>query len=300
MPSIRSDLRILLFGKNGQLGSELQRTLASLGPITAVDYQDVDFMDSEALRTAVQAAAPELIINAAAYTDVDKSESAPGQAYAINATAPGILAEESRRLGAGFIHYSTDYVFDGAKGTLYHEADEPNPLNVYGASKLAGEQAVQDVDGAYLILRTAWVFSRRGSNFVNKVLEWSREHPILRIVDDQISNPTWARSLAEATARLLAQAGTHPSAWLAEHKGLYHLAGNGHASRLEWARLILDLEPHRAQQVVKEVLPAHTSDFPTPARRPLLSALDCNRFVGTFGFSLPPWREALRLCLSDR
>ncbi len=290
--------KILLLGKNGQLGWELQRTLAPLGSITAIDYEDVDFMDASALRRAVRAAAPQLIVNAAAYTDVDKAESEKERAYAINAAAPGILAEEARRLGAGMIHYSTDYVFDGRKGTPYTEEDKPSPLSIYGASKLAGEQAVQSIGGAYLIFRTAWVYSRRGSNFVNKVLEWSRQRQTLRVVDDQVSNPTWARLLAESTALVLARAGTDFVPWLTERRGLYHLAGGGYASRLAWARAVLELDPARNQQIVREVLPAATSEFPTPARRPLFSALDCTRFAEVFGLHLVDWRDGLRLCLS--
>jgi dTDP-4-dehydrorhamnose reductase len=296
---MRSNPKILLLGKNGQLGWELQRTLAPLGSIMAIDYEDVDFMDAAALRDAVRKQAPEIIVNAAAYTDVDKAESETERAYAINAAAPGILAEEAKRLGAGLIHYSTDYVFDGRKGAPYTEADKPNPLNVYGASKLAGEQAVQSADGAYLIFRTAWVYSRRGNNFVNKVLEWSRQRETLRVVEDQVSNPTWARLLAESTILVLAQAQTDTSAWLAERKGLYHLAGGGYASRFEWAKTVLELDPRRDEQMIREILPASTSEFPTPAQRPLFSALDCTRFAETFGLHIVDWREGLRLSLAS-
>ncbi len=291
--------RILLLGKNGQLGWELERTLASIGSVTAIDYPDVDFMDESALRLAVRAAAPQLVINAAAYTDVDRAESETQRANAINASAPGILAEEAKRLGAGMIHYSTDYVFDGRKGSPYSEVDRPNPLNVYGASKLAGDQAVQSADGAYLIFRTAWVYSRRGNTFVNKVLEWSRQRETLRVVDDQISNPTWARHLAEWTTSVLAQGVEDLVPWLIEHKGLYHLAGGGYASRLAWAKAVLELDPQRDRQVVREVIAATTVEFPTPAQRPLFSALDCGRFTEVFGLQLVDWRDGLRLCLTS-
>ncbi len=292
--------KILLLGKNGQLGSELKRTLGSVGSVTAIDYPDVDFMDEVALRRAVRGAAPQLILNAAAYTDVDKAESEKGRAYGINATAPGILAEEAKRLGAGLIHYSTDYVFDGRKGSPYSEVDRPNPLNVYGASKLAGDQAVQSTDGAYLIFRTAWVYSRQGNNFVNKVLEWSRQRETLRVVDDQISNPTWARHLAEWTTSALAQGVEDLVSWLTEHKGLYHLAGGGYASRLAWAKAVLELDPQRDRQVVRDVVAAATAEFPTPAQRPLFSALDCDRFTRVFGLTLVNWHEGLKLALSGQ
>ncbi len=291
--------KILVLGKHGQLGWELWRTLAPLGPVTAIDYEDMDLTDPAALRDTLRRLAPNLIVNAAAYTDVDKAETEVERCRAVNATAPGVLAEESKRLGAGLIHYSTDYVFDGEKGKPYTEADAPNPINEYGRSKLAGDQAVTAVDGAYLILRTAWVYSRRGRNFVTKTLEWSRQMKTLRIVDDQISSPTWARLLAETTALILAQAPTSMASWFAEHKGLYHLVGGGQASRLEWARAILALDPRRGEQIVEEILPASSGDFPTPARRPRLSALDCTLFEKTFGLHPVDWRVGLGLSLSN-
>lgn len=291
---------ILLLGKNGQLGWELQRTLAPLGNVTAIDYDEVDFSDAVKLRQAVRSFAPQIIVNAAAYTDVDRAEAEKDRCFAINSAAPAILAEEAKQRGAVFIHYSTDYVFDGTKGAPYVEADKPNPLNVYGASKFSGEQAVSSVDGAYLILRTAWVYSRRGqNNFVNKVLEWSQQKPVLRIVDDQISNPTWARFLAETTALVLMGARSKPTGWLAERQGLYHLAGGGHASRYDWASAILELSREPSGKSKPELQRASTSEYPTPARRPLFSALDSSRFAETFGLRVVEWRDALRLSLQD-
>lgn len=288
------DRKLLLLGKNGQLGWELQRTLAPLGSLTAIDYEDVDFVDSAALRGAVRQLGPQIIVNAAAYTDVDGAEKEPERAYAINATAPGVLAEEAGRLHAAFIHYSTDYVFDGTKASPYNELDQPKPLNVYGTSKLAGEKAVQSAGVSYLILRTAWVYSARGNNFVSKVLQWSRQRRALRIVQDQVSNPTWARLLAEVTAQLLA---AHTQQ-IRERTGLYHLAGAGFASRLDWARAVLEFDPRREEQVMGEIIPGLTSEFPTPAQRPLFSALDCTRFSTDFGLELPHWKEALRLAMA--
>lgn len=286
-------MKILLLGKNGQLGWELHRTLASLGPLTALDYADLDFADPQALRAKIRDLAPQIIVNAAAYTNVDKAESESNLAFAVNAAAPGVLAEEAKALGAGLIHYSTDYVFDGRKGQSYLETDAPNPLNVYGSSKLAGERAVQAVDGSYLILRTAWVYSLRGDNFVTKVLAWARRHETLHVVADQVSNPTWSRMLAEVTAQILARG----SEIVREHKGLYHLAGGGYASRFEWAQHILELDPRRSQQTVQHVLPALTSEFSTPAQRPLFSALVCDSFMQVFGFTVPAWADALRLAM---
>ncbi len=290
-------MRILLLGKNGQLGWELQRTLAPLGEVIAVDYPEIDLAQEGAAQKAVRQARPQLIVNASAYTAVDQAESEEELAYAVNTRAPGELAKGATSLGAALIHYSTDYVFDGSKGSPYIESDTPNPLNVYGRSKLAGEQAIEHIGGAYLILRTSWVYSLRRDSFVTKVLQWSRKQPSLRIVDDQVSNPTWARMLAETTAQLIAKAGGDPSGWLGERRGLYHLAGNGYASRLEWAQAILSHDPHKEEQVTREILPAHTADFPTLAQRPLFSALNCDKFAHTFGLCLPGWEDALRMAM---
>lgn len=290
-------MRILLLGKNGQLGWELQRTLATLGEVIAVDYPEIDLAQEGAAQKAVRQARPQLIVNASAYTAVDQAESEEELAYAVNARAPGVLAKGATSLGAALIHYSTDYVFDGSKGSPYIESDTPNPLNVYGRSKLAGEQAIEHIGGAHLILRTSWVYSLRRDSFVTKVLQWSRKQPSLRIVDDQVSNPTWARMLAETTAQLIAKAGGDPSGWLGERRGLYHLAGNGYASRLEWAQAILSHDPHKEEQVTREILPANTADFPTPALRPLFSALNCDKFAHTFELRLPGWEDALRMAM---
>jgi len=292
-------MKILLLGKNGQLGWELQRCLAPLGEVRALDYPEIDLANRDSLRDSIRANKPEVIVNATAYTAVDRAESESELAYAINAAGPAAIAEEAKSLGAALIHFSTDYVFDGTKGEPYVETDTPNPLSVYGKSKLAGEQAVQSVaeHGAYLILRTAWVYSTRRDSFISKVLQWARQNKTLKIVDDQVSNPTWARMLAQATALSLARAGNNFYPWLAGRKGLYHLAGDGYVSRLDWARQILALDAHREEQVCKEILPALTSDFPTPAQRPLFSALDCDHFTATFGLRLPAWESALRMAM---
>jgi dTDP-4-dehydrorhamnose reductase len=290
--------RVLLIGKSGQLGWELHRTLATLGDLVAVDYPEIDLGLPETGRDLIRRIQPQVIVNAAAYTAVDQAETEQELARKINAIAPGILAEEARKLNALFVHYSTDYVFDGTKGSPYTEEDSPNPLNFYGLSKLEGEKNVQNAGGAYLIFRTSWVYSlRQQSGFVNKVLQWAREKETLRIVNDQISNPTWARMLAEATAQVLAKGVDTCS----ERKGMYHLAGGGFASRFEWAKLILALDPNRRERTPKEIFPALTSDFPTPAKRPLFSALNCSRFKNSFNLFLPSWQSALQLafCLFE-
>jgi dTDP-4-dehydrorhamnose reductase len=291
-------MKILLLGKNGQLGWELNRSLQSLGEVVALDYPEVNLADAKSIRKTVEQFQPEVIYNATAYTAVDKAESEPESAEAINGTGPGILAEEARKINAVLIHYSTDYVFDGNKGSPYIETDPPNPINVYGLTKLHGEQAIQQVDGVYLIFRTSWVYSLRQGGFVTKALEWARAQKTLCIVDDQIGSPTWARMLAETTALLLARAGHNCfTPWLAGRKGLYHLAGNGYASRLDWTEAILELDKKHKEQIVEKILPARTSDFPTPAQRPLFSALDCSKFEQTFNLRLPAWQTALKLAL---
>lgn len=292
-------MRILLLGGNGQLGWELRRTLAPLGEVIALDTPEFDLSEEDQVRQRVRQTQPQFIVNAAAYTAVDQAESEPDLATKVNAHAPGILAEEAKSIGAALVHYSTDYVFDGTKGSPYQESDTPNPLNVYGRSKLEGERAIQQVGGTYLVLRTSWVYSLRRNSFVTKILQWARERTILRVVEDQISNPTWARMLAEVTAQVLAVANVQGIEWLGERCGLYHLAGDGYASRLEWAQAVLRYDPQKAEQKVKEVLPARTDEFPTPAQRPLYSALDCTRFYQTFGLCLPPWEEALKMAMEN-
>ena len=195
------------------------------------------------------------------------------------------------------MHYSTDYVFDGNSQSPYRESDTPNPINAYGKGKLAGERYIQSIDGTYLILRTSWVYSLRKGGFVNKVLEWARKQQVMRVVADQVANPTWCRMLAEATAQLLAMGRENVIAWLDERKGLYHLAGEGYASRLEWACAILELDPHKEEHVVQEVQSALTADFPAPATRPPFSALNCDHFASTFGLRLPEWKDSLKLAL---
>jgi len=292
-------MKILLLGNTGQVGWELHRALLPLGDITALDYPTIDMSDSDNIRQVVHQAKPNLIINATAYTDVDKAESELDLALAINGTGPGILAQEAKRISAALIHYSTDYVFDGTKGEPYTEQDTPNPLNVYGATKLAGERAIQDVGGAYLIFRTAWVYSLRRPCFVTKVLGWARKHETLRIVDDQVSNPTWARTLAEVTAQVISQGHHHLVETMIHKKGVYHLTGNGSCSRYEWANVILILDPNKKEQIIRNVMAVSSDEFPTPALRPRNSALSNSKFIKTFGLNYPHWKQALRLMLME-
>ena len=290
--------KILQIGTKGQLGWELLRTCAPLGEVIALDYPTVDLSDSAGLRELVRSTNPDIIINAAAYTNVDKAESEPELARAINATGPGILAEEAKKINAVLLHYSTDYVFDGTKGSPYTEADTPNPLSVYGQTKLEGEQAVMASGCSFLVLRSSWIYSRR-SGFVAKVLEWARTQETIRIVDDQISSPTPARLMAEITASLISKIEANPDDWMLERKGIYHCACTGYCSRYEWAREVLRLSSNMHTKPGQQLLPALTSDFSTPAERPLKSRLDSKMFEATFGMKIPHWLKALELAMED-
>ncbi|OGO28941.1 MAG: dTDP-4-dehydrorhamnose reductase [Chloroflexi bacterium RBG_16_54_18] len=293
--------RIVLLGSGGQLGWELERALAPLGLLYAFDFPQIDLMRVDSYYDLILEIKPFVIINAAAFTAVDQAESEPETAFAINGRAPGILAELAQRLGAALVHYSTDYVFDGTKTSPYLESDLPNPLNVYGESKLLGEQSITQVNPCHLILRTSWVYSTRRDSFVRKVIEMSRKQDDLHIVTDQIGSPTWARMLAETTAQVLAmsKAGSDPFDWLYERAGLYHLAGSGFASRYEWAQEILNLSYRWNNQREITLKSATTDQFPSPARRPLFSALDCQKFENTFALLFPPWKNALKLAVGN-
>lgn len=288
-------MKILLFGKNGQLGWEAQRALLPLGDVHACGPDDLDLTRLDALRDLIRQVKPQVIVNASAYTAVDKAESEPELARTINALAPGVMAEEARTLKAVLFHVSTDYVFDGRKGSAYVEEDGTNPLNVYGQTKLEGEQAIGQVGGGHVILRTSWVYSLRGDGFVTKILAWSRKQEVLKIVSDQVGSPTWARMLAEVMA-ILAGRG---AGYLKERTGLYHLAGDGYASRFEWARTILEMDPNKQEQIVREIYPAATTEFSTPAERPTFSALSCAKFFNTFDLMMPDWKIALKLAMEQ-
>ncbi len=289
--------KILQIGTNGQLGWELLSTCAPLGEVVALDYPDLDLSDSSGLHELVKSVNPDIIINAAAYTNVDKAESEPEKARAINATGPGILAEEAKKINAVLVHYSTDYVFDGTKGSPYLETDTPKPLSVYGQTKLEGEQAVAASGCVNLVLRTSWVYSMRQGGFVTKVLQWARTQEVMRVVDDQISGPTSARMLAEITALILAQGRDDVFGYLKEKGGLYHCAGGGSCSRYEWAKAILELDPRKEEQKVKQLLPAKSSDFAVPANRPMVSVLNCERLNQKTGLSCPEWKSDLRMVM---
>ena len=271
-------MNILLIGRNGQVGWELERTLQPLGAVKATDRTMLDLADPGALRKAVQEAKPDLIVNAAAYTAVDKAESEPDVAMQINGVAPGVLAEEVKRLGALLVHYSTDYVFDGSKLSPYREEDAVNPLSVYGRTKLEGEARIQASGCRYLLFRTSWVYAKRGRNFPLAILERARKGEALRVVGDQVGAPTSAAAIARATLACLFQEG----------QGLFHMSASGSTSWYGFARAIVAAKGPQAS--ITEIT---SSEYPTPARRPRNSRLDCSRLRGTFGLSLPDWREDL-------
>jgi dTDP-4-dehydrorhamnose reductase len=292
-------MRILLFARNGQLGWELIRTLAPLGLVIALDYPEVDFTIPTSLRQVVRDAKPDLIVNPAAYTAVDKAESEPDKAYLVNCATVEVLASESKALGIPLVHYSTDFVFDGTKGTPYVEEDQPNPLSVYGSTKLEGDQAILASEAPCIILRTSWVYSMRQGGFVTKVLGWARQQETLRIVDDQVSSPTSARMLAEATALMIARGGSRLSEFFQQHAGLYNLAGDGECNRYEWAKAIIALDANKEQQKVRQFLRATSDEFPSLATRPAHSTLECGKFEKSFDLRLPDWRLALKLMMEN-
>ena len=287
---------ILLIGKTGQVGWELQSALAPLGRVIALDRSQMNLIDPDAIRHVIREAAPSVIVNAAGYTAVDKAESEPDLACQINAIAPGIIGEEAKRAKALLVHYSTDYVFDGVHAAPYVEDDEPNPCNTYGKTKLQGEQAISASGCAYLILRTSWIYSTRGTNFVLTMLRLAREKKDLLIVDDQIGSPTWARALAASTADLIEKAGRRKC-----NGGVYHLSANGYASRLEFAREILAAAKKISGVEVgwAEIRPTTTANYPLPAQRPLNAATNKEKIKKVFGIEMPRWETQLQQFIGE-
>jgi dTDP-4-dehydrorhamnose reductase len=279
---------ILLTGVDGQVGFELKSLLSAAGDVVAADRKTLDLANADAIVAVVRSVKPSLIVNAGAYTAVDRAESEPDLARAINARAPGILAEEAKRAAAVLVHYSTDYVFDGKRTVPYPEDAPAAPLNVYGQTKLEGEQAIAAAGARAIVLRTSWVYGTRGKNFLLTMQKLAAERDELRVVSDQVGVPNWSRTLATATARIV---GADLSA-LAERSGLYHLSSSGEASWYDFARAIIGDGPK------PRIVPITTAEYPTPARRPAYGVLATARFESTFGFALPPWRDALAQCLA--
>jgi dTDP-4-dehydrorhamnose reductase len=288
--------RILLLGKHGQVGWELCRTLAPMARVTALDYPEIDLTQPSAARRLVLEQRPNIAINAAAYTAVDKAESDVETARLINAVAPGALAEAARALGAWIVHFSTDYVFDGTKREPYVETDAPNPLGVYGRTKLEGDEAVRAANPRHLIFRLCWVYGTRGQNFLLTIQRLARERETLRVVCDQFGCPTWSRLIAEATTLALRQVLAGPDG--ARFAGTYHLAAAGHTNWHTFATRIVELMPQNERRC-RDVQAISTAEYPTPARRPAWSVLDCGKLKRTFGLALPDWEEGLRLALDQ-
>lgn len=292
-----SETTILVTGTTGQVGFELMRSLQGLGRIVALDRHGLDLGDIDQIRRVMREVRPTLVVNAAAYTAVDDAESNNDLAYRINEKAPGVLAEEAKRLNAVLVHYSTDYVFDGTKSSPYTEEDAPNPINVYGASKLAGERAIEQTGALHLILRTSWVYSLFGRNFLLTMKRLAVEGKRLRIVADQVGAPTWSRTIAEMTAHIAAvglKGGELQADWWRERSGLYHLSAAGVASWYDFARTIFEYEAPAVPPVIE---PISTADFPVRARRPSNSQLSHEKLTRVFGLYPPEWHEALQLCL---
>ena len=287
-------LKILITGQHGQVSQALQQRLPPLGELIVLGREQLDLTNADQIRQQVRAHRPGLIINAAAHTAVDQAESEPEVAFAINAIAPGILAEEAKALGAPLIHYSTDYVFDGSKPAPYTEADTPNPLGVYGQSKLAGEQAIAAVGGEHLILRTSWVYSNHGKNFLLTMQRVLQEKSQMRIVADQIGAPTWAGTIADSTRALI----EHWQAGAAGAWGVYHLTAQGETSWFGFAQAIGE-HLRATGKACAELEAIPSSAYPTPAKRPLNSRLDCSRLQQQWHVAQPHWLDALRECLAQ-
>ena len=277
-------MKILLTGPTGQVGGELAPRLAALGEVVAPDRSVLDLADADAVRARVRELRPDVVVNAAAYTAVDRAEGEPDRAFAINATAPLALAEESKRIGALLVHYSTDYVFDGTKAAPYTEDDEPNPLSAYGRSKLEGERAIQASGCRHLILRTSWVYAGRGHNFLFTMLRLGAERPELRVVDDQRGAPTWARDIATATVTLLAD----------PPNGLYHLTAAGETT---WYGFACEIMRHAGLTPVVHRI--RSDEYPTAARRPANSVLDNGRIRSVAPVAMPAWEVSLAECLAE-
>jgi dTDP-4-dehydrorhamnose reductase len=295
-------MKILLLGKNGQVGWELQRSLAPLGDVVALDFDSpgpltADFSAPESLAATVRAVAPQIIVNAAAHTAVDKAESEPDFARALNATSPAVLAREANTLGAWLMHYSTDYVFDGSGSTPWVEDSPTGPLNVYGQTKLEGEQAIRASGCRHLIFRTSWVYGARGGNFAKTMLKLAQERERLTVIDDQIGSPTGADLLADLTAHALRHAQRHPEA-----SGTYHAVAQGETSWHGYAAHVIEFARAKGlpiQVAADAIAPVPTSTFPTPAKRPHNSRMNTSKLRSTFGVSLPVWQSGVDRMLAE-
>jgi dTDP-4-dehydrorhamnose reductase len=294
-------VKILLIGANGQVGYELQRSLACLGSVISTDRKQLDLTNNEAIRAKIAEIAPELIVNAAAYTAVDKAESERALARQVNVEAVRVMAEEAKRLNILLIHYSTDYVFGGQGNQSWRENDNLAPINYYGESKLLGECAIQETGCHHLILRTSWVYGARGSNFLLTMMRLARDKETLSVVTDQIGAPTWSRHIADATAQIIAQyKGSHSQVddYWSRRSGVYHLAASGQGSWYDFAEAIFQFMASQDEHVAV-LSQTITADYPTPAQRPLFSCMNTDKMAGTFAIRLPDWRESLDFVMAS-
>ena len=297
--------RLLVTGASGQVGGALLRTLAPLGEVIVLDRAELDLANADSIRHAMREVQPRWVVNAGAYTAVDKAESEHEMAHAINTIAPGVFGEEAKKIGAAVIHFSTDYVFNGEKSTPYIETDATGPLNVYGRTKLDGEHALAATGAAHLIFRTSWVYGATGKNFLRSILRMAQEREVLRIVADQHGGPTWSEDLARMTARAIAhleetaEAGS-PENTVGAANGLYHATGSGETTWFAYAQAIVEAARERHPNAkLAAVEPIATAEYPTPARRPKNSRLDCGKLERTFGWRMPEWRDSVRRVVAE-
>lgn len=308
----RMKLRILLTGKNGQVGAELATLLPRLGDVAAFGRHELDLSNPALVRRAIRDVRPDIIVNAAAYTAVDQAEKEESQARALNVDAPALMAEEARRIGATLVHYSTDYVFDGSRNHPYAETDQPNPLNVYGKTKFAGEEAIRSAGVPHLILRTAWVYGTRGRNFLLTILRLATEREELRVVNDQLGAPTWCREIAKGTVAVLVQLIQQGQDDISKLGGTYHMTAAGRTSWFEFAEAILERASRTPQSsawfaaatgghplAVRRLTPITTAEYKTLARRPAYSVLSNARLKQVFGLELPDWRAQLNSAFTE-
>ena len=302
--------KILLTGVNGQVGWELRRSLLTLGQVIPASRAGgrgilmLDLSQPDQIRSVIRDVQPQLVVNAAAYTAVDQAESDGDLAMRVNGIAPGVIAEEAKRVGASVIHYSTDYVFDGTKSAPYVESDRTSPLNVYGRSKLAGELAIASVAVPQFIFRTSWVYGLRGKNFLLTMLRLAQERSELKIVNNQVGSPTWSLTIAQATAQILAQSVRQDagdfSEFMGPRSGIYHLTSTGETSWYGFAKMIFELTAGSEARVLRSVVPIGSEFYPSPVNRPNYSLLDVGQVERSFGLRLPSWDEALTVALGDR
>jgi dTDP-4-dehydrorhamnose reductase len=293
-------MRVLVLGADGHLGHELCGALGCFATVVRAARAEVDLTDLDAVRGAIATHAPDVLLNAASYNDVDHAEQEPEVAMRVNAEAVAVMGEQAARRRFALVHYSSDFVFDGTKPTPYVETDAPAPINAYARSKLAGERALEDLHAPALVLRTAWVYGLRRKSFVSTMLHLARERADLRVVADQVGSPTFCRDLAHATSLIVFGVRSDPCRAFHSARGVYHLAGSGSASRYELAIAAMELDPRKWEHKVRRVEPVPAAEFALPAARPLTTALDCAKIEERFGVRLPPWRDGLRRALAPR